>query len=150
MWLTADPRATLRFLGYEDEKEVEQVLGEKFETMDAVYDFVARGRFFRRETFERAMIENGEDEEGHEANQDDTAAEGDFVSKSKANDRRGMQKRDGYWCFVQQYLPALPPISSPSLSPNDGGGRSVMHEGDGRMTRDLVLKEALDRFGKRD
>lgn len=140
----------MEFLGYDDEKEVEQILGEEFESMDAMYGFVARGRLFRRETFERATVENGEDEEGREANHDDTAAEGNFVSKTKANDRRRMQKREGYWRFVQEYIPALPPMSSSSLPPNDSGGRSVMNKGDGRIMRDIVLEEALDRFGKRD
>lgn len=145
MLLTTDPRETLWFLGYEDGGEVEGVLGREFGSEGEMFGFVGRGRFFRRGCF----LDLGGGEGKGEGEEEGGGGGGDESSakrvKAKANDRKRMLQREGYRRFVCEWLPAQPLSSFPT---DEDGLENA--DGLSGLTREMVLEEALERFGKRE
>ena len=125
IFLTSEPPDLLAFLGYGWENDgvtggEKRLLDEEFETWEAMYRFVSQCRFFRKETYETIMDWQGE-------------------GKLRSNDRKRMAQRNGFRVFVTEWVPSLAKEFDNKFNIQDKVA----------LTREDVLKEALDLFGKR-
>lgn len=92
-----------------------------FVSVEAMYAFATRCRFFRKSVYIRSIL--------------------------KANDRARMSKRDTYRRFVDEFVPNLPDTSSKSSL--DDSEEHSQENGLTADTRESVFDEVLDRWGRR-
>ncbi|KAL8691034.1 MAG: hypothetical protein Q9218_003656 [Villophora microphyllina] len=103
--LTADPHTVFDFLHLDT-----GFFSRPFDTVDSMFEFVSRSRFFQPEAYIRHDL--------------------------KANDRKRLAQRDLYRRFVDDFVPSTKPKARPS-------------DGETGLSRQGVLEESLERFGKR-
>lgn len=107
LFLTCDPNAVLDFLGLD-----EDAYKQPFESVESMYRYVCKCRFFSHEAYLRAEL--------------------------KASDRKRMAQRELYRIFVEDWLPENAQLVAQQRDKN------------AHFSREYVLKEALNRFGKRE
>ncbi|KAI9781348.1 MAG: hypothetical protein M1816_002416 [Peltula sp. TS41687] len=122
IWLTGDSVEMMEFLGLD---RMRWEMG--FETVREVFDWIAGMRWF-------VVFEQGDDDE------EKKEEEKKKKKKLKAKDRRRVEQREMYRCWMEDYLPSC----SPNTSIEKNGAEK------GSEVRERALQEALDRFKKRE
>lgn len=117
--LSHEPRAVLAFFGLDPAPFEEEAGDGAFESEDDVFAWVASGRFFDR----YAVVPRGGGGGGEEEKRPESENHNDRARRAK----RGMYRR-----FVDEWVPAHP----------EAGAECA-------WTREAVLEEALEVFGKR-